>query len=101
MTHAIAIILGTLGPTIVSWIGYRENQRDKVWVPTYIFFSLLGLVWGGIAIYNRINHTLLGSIPRIIGVFVTGTLCGICIALVLTHLKSRKTNEGRPPNQAL
>ena len=99
MTNTIAIILGTVGPMIVSWIGYRENH-DRVWVPTYIFFSLLGVVWGGIAIYNRINHTVLGSISRTIGHFVTGALFGICVALVLTHLKSRKNKE-RPPNQAL
>jgi hypothetical protein len=100
MTNIIVIILGTVGPTIVSFIGYREDH-DKVWVPTYILFSLLGVVWGGIAIYNRINHTVLGSIPRTIGHFVTGILCGICIAMVLTHLKSKKRNEGRPPKQAL
>lgn len=91
MTHIISIILGTVGPAIVSWIGYRENH-DRVWLPTYIFFSLLGAVWGGIALYNRINHTFPGSIPRTIGHFVTGILVGICIAMVLTHLKSRKKN---------
>jgi uncharacterized membrane protein len=100
MTLTIVIILGTVGPTIVSWIGYRET-RNKVWVPTFIFFSLLGVVWGAIAIYNRINHTIPGSIPRTIGHFVTGILCGICIAMVLTHLKSRKKNEEIPPNKAL
>ena len=89
MTNGITIALGTIGPSIVAWIAYREF-RNRDWLPTYILLAVLGLVWGLIATYNNMNHTQLGSLPRAVGHVVTGVICGVVIAMALNHRKTGK-----------